>query len=325
MRVMDKQKRTPMDNSSISLTNDINNGINIGIIGLGAIGCLLRSQIPSNANVYALPRNSALKEVDFQLDDQYQSTQYTTPVWHNEPLDVVVVCCKASQCLAALDLWGEAINQDCQIVLLQNGMGQQALVAAKYPRNAIFAASTTEGAYKKSQHHIVHAGQGSTQWGYFSGGEFAQDPPISLKLDINTLKGDHKYHNSITEVLFAKLAVNAVINPLTVKHNCKNGTLVSDSKINQELEELCLETQQFYSAMQWPLSFDLTERVKSIATLTAENVSSMLQDVQAQRETEIEFINGYLINKALLTDYPLPKHQQLLIDILSLKHKRHSS
>jgi len=312
---MDKQNSTPMNNSSAPL----NDGINIGIIGLGAIGCLFRSQIPSDINVYALPSDPALKKIDFKLDDQCQSTQFTTPVWQNETLDVVVICCKATQCLAALDLWEKAINQDCQIVLLQNGMGQQELVAAQYPKNALFAASTTEGAYKKSQQHVVHAGQGITQWGYFSGGMLTQDTHPPLKLNINTLKGEHKWHPSIEEVLFAKLAINAVINPLTVKHNCKNGALVSDSRLNQELAALAVETQQFYTAMQWPLAFDLTERVKSIATLTAENISSMLQDVRAQRETEIEFINGYLINKALLIDYPLPKHQQLLTAIQSLQ------
>ena len=320
---MDKQNRTPVNNSSAPLKG----GISIGIIGLGAIGCLFRSQIPSSANVYALPRNSALKEIDFQLDDQYQSTQYTTPVWQNEPLDVVVVCCKATQSLAALDLWKKAISQDCQIVLLQNGMGQQELVAAQYPHNALFAASTTEGAYKKSSQHIVHAGQGITQWGYFSGGCFSegcfsegkltQEGYPALKLDINTLKGEHKWHPNIEEVLFAKLAVNAVINPLTVKHDCKNGILINDPVINRELEALCEETQNLYTAMSWPLAFDLTERVKSIANLTAENVSSMLQDVRSMRETEIDFITGYLITKAQLIDYELPNHLALFKSIKS--------
>jgi 2-dehydropantoate 2-reductase len=310
---MDKQNRAPVNNSSAPL----NDGISIGIIGLGAIGCLFRSQIPSDINIYALPSDPALKEIDFQLDDQYQSTQYTTPVWQNETLDVVVVCCKATQCLAALSLWQKAINQDCQIVLLQNGMGQQELVAAQYPKNALFAASTTEGAYKKSPQHVVHAGQGITQWGYFSGGKLTQDSPLSLKLDINTLKGEHKWHHNIEEVLFAKLAVNAVINPLTVKHNCKNGILINDPIIYRELEALCEETQNLYTAMHWPLAFDLTERVKSIARLTAENVSSMLQDMRAMRETEIDFITGYLITKAQLIDYELPKHLPLFKSIKS--------
>ena len=203
-------------------------------------------------------------------------------------------------------------------------MGQQELVAAQYPHNALFAASTTEGAYKKSSQHIVHAGQGITQWGYFSGGCFSenkltQEGSPALKLDINTLKGEHKWHPNIEEVLFAKLAVNAVINPLTVKHNCKNGILINDPVINRELEALCEETQNLYTAMHWPLAFDLTERVKSIANLTAENVSSMLQDVRSMRETEIDFITGYLITKAQLIDYELPKHVPLFKSIKSLQ------
>lgn len=314
--------------------NDLNNSVvhssplNVGIIGLGAIGCLVGSQMPNHYNLYALPSKPNLKNIHFQLDEPEHSNHYSIPVWQNEPLDVIIICCKATQCLSAISLWKNAISDHSQIVLLQNGMGQHELIASKFPNNDIFAASTTEGAYKKdhaqshSRQHIVHAGQGITQWGYYSGPAMptksSNQAQPKFKLEISQLTGQHKWHHNIAEVLFAKLALNVVINPLTVIHNCKNGDLLNDSARIQELEDLCEETEKFFTAMQWPLSEDLTKKVKSVATLTANNISSMLQDIQACRETEINFINGYLINKARAINYSLPLHERLLAYINSL-------
>lgn len=310
--------------------------LNIGIIGLGAIGCLLSSQMPKDINVFALPSNPNLSHVDFQLNQRDQNSHYSFPVWKHEKLDVIIICCKATQCLSALEIWQEAIDPLCQIVLLQNGMGQHELVASKLISNTIFAASTTEGAYKKSgtdknnKQQIVHAGEGVTHWGYYSGPNKSsitdntsipsKNSKPTLKLDISHLKGQHKWHDHIEEVLFAKLALNTVINPLTVKHNCHNGDLIQNPDILQELVELCKETEEFFTTMQWPMNFNLLDKVKSVAQLTANNISSMLQDVKAERETEIDFINGYLLNQANTINYDLPLNQKLFEHTKSFIH-----
>jgi 2-dehydropantoate 2-reductase len=294
-----------------------NSSLNIGIVGLGAIGCLLRSQIPQDFNVFALPSNPNLNDVNFQIDENGQSSQYSVPVWHDEILDVIIICCKATQCLAALDLWQDAINDQSQIVLLQNGMGQHQIVASSLPNNTIFSASTTEGAFKKSAQHIVHAGQGITHWGYYSGPSEGSKTP--LKLDISQLKGQHEWHNTIEDVLLAKLALNSIINPLTVKYDCHNGDLIKNPDRLKELEDLCKETDVFFTKMQWTLDFDLTDRVKTVAKLTAKNRSSMLQDIHAHRKTEVDYINGYLLNKANKISHHLPLHQKLFDHIKSLQ------
>jgi 2-dehydropantoate 2-reductase len=290
--------------------------LNIGIIGFGAIGCLLSSQISHHINVFALPSDQNLTTISFKMIEGDSHKQLSFPVWQDEVLDVVILCCKATQCQLALDLWQDAIHKDSQIVLLQNGMGQHEQVQTRFPNHVIFAASTTEGAYKKDKHTVIHAGQGVTQWGYYSSSNSSSSIP--LKLDISQLIGSHQWSDNIESVLIAKLALNAIINPLTVKYNCQNGALVNDPIITQELKILCDETDAFFNAMQWPLDFDLTEKVKTVAQLTATNNSSMLQDIRAKRETEIDFINGYLLRQAKIIDFALPSHQTLFDSIKSL-------
>lgn len=282
--------------------------LNIGIIGLGAIGCLISSQLPSASKIYALPRktNNHSASISFQLRRENNNQTYQWPIWQDEVLDIVLVCCKASQCDQALQQWHTAVGPETQIVLLQNGLGQHDTLRRAFPHNSIFAASTTEGAFRSQPNLITHAGIGQTQWGFY-GGE-AQE----LKLPLALLEGDHQWANNIQQVLLDKLAINAVINPLTVKYQCKNGELLTHTQAFNDLTLLCEETEIFFHSMGWPLSFKLFEKAQLIAQLTANNFSSMLQDVQNERSTEIDFINGYLLNKATENNLALPLSQSLV-------------
>jgi 2-dehydropantoate 2-reductase len=51
---------------------------------------------------------------------------------------------------------------------------------------------------------------------------------------------------------------------------------------------------------------DPVERVKQVATMTATNHSSMLQDVLGQRPTEIEAINGKIVEEGQALGIPTP-------------------
>lgn len=285
--------------------NNDHSKISIGILGLGAIGCLISSQLPKSCNCFALLRNEA-RQIDFSVFHQNKSKNYKLPAWQGESLDIVIICCKATQTLAALSQWRSAINPDTQLVILQNGFGQQEQVHNLFPQNTVFAASTTEGANKKSRFEINHAGVGITQWGYFAG------PKSKLKLSLHQLEGVHQAHTQIKRVLLDKLAINSVINPLTVKYNCSNGELLTNKIAFTELKQLCVEIESVFHEMDWPLSFNLLERSQQVAQQTGKNISSMLQDVRNSQETEIDYINGYLINKATENNIELPLNQTLI-------------
>ena len=51
---------------------------------------------------------------------------------------------------------------------------------------------------------------------------------------------------------------------------------------------------------------------------TAQNRSSMLQDVLAGRKTEIEFINGHMLRTARRLDVDAPLNQELLQEVIAL-------
>lgn len=292
--------------------------IRLGILGLGSIGCLIASQLPSSINTYALS-NSPDQPFSFAIQQNDVTQPYELEAWSGEKLTILIICCKASQTLSAIKQWQDAINEHTQIVLLQNGYGQHEKVAKMFPNNTLFAASTTEGANRITQRLIHYAGVGLTQWGYFSG------PQNELKLELTDLAGQHQINPDIKQVLIDKLAINAVINPLTVKYNCANGELIQKPMAHIEFKKLCSEVEALFSQLNWSLSFDLFERTKQVAQLTSHNISSMLQDYRRGNTTEIEYINGYLVNKAKEYELPLPINEALLKDILNRNFSLESS
>lgn len=310
----------PNSSTTIPASNKPSNPatFNIGILGLGSIGCLIASQLltsqqPRPVKLFALTRTREA-QFDFILDNDIGSNHYQLPVWKetagtingSAALDVLIVCVKASQTLNALAQWAAAIDTNTQIVLLQNGLGQHDQVLKLLANNTLFAATTTEGANRVSRHHVKHAGHGMTQWGYYAG------PKQPLILDLSQLVGEHVYNHDIKQALLDKLAINAVINPLTVKYNCPNGDLLTAPEAFSEFRLLCAEIEKALRTLGLSLSFSLFERAQQVAKITQDNISSMLQDVRNQQETEIDFINQYLIQQAKTFKLDLPINQSLV-------------
>lgn len=270
---------------------------NIGIIGLGAMGTLWASRLSKLHQTFALPKTSDSDPlIDRKLIHLDSSSEVLKiPIWNSDSplLDIIIVCTKASATLDALISWQSSMSKNCQIVLIQNGMGQHDKVCQKFPTHPIFAASTTEGAFKQSSDVIVHAGSGQTIWGHIATPCFPDH--VDLAININEISGIQISTDSIQQILLDKLAINAVINPLTVYHNCKNGELVKELAFHQNLVNLANEVEQFLLKKEKSLSFCLAEKATEVANLTGNNTSSMKQDVMAKRLTEIDYISGYLL------------------------------
>lgn len=178
----------------------------------------------------------------------------------------------------------------------------------------------SHGLYSPSTFSIIHAGFGSVLIGASPTresshvGETQTDSETSPQtsryllrqiLDAPVLSGKEIPITELLQAQFEKLVINAMINPLSVVFDCLNGELFGKPKILQWMRLLLYETASILKSLpelrDYPDSKILfsPERLEKIvllvASMTAENKSSMLQDVRAGRETEINYINGYLV------------------------------
>lgn len=285
----------------------------ISILGAGAIGQLLAHKLTEAS-------------IDCQLivrgDNQYHSEQWALvrqehQTYHEIPVKTASncgelrhlwLCVKTSQLESALDSVKDSISSSTQIVLFQNGMGNDNVALQYVSSEQIYFASNTHGAFRSGTQTVTYAGEGSVTFGRLAQG--SQPEWLTDKL----LKAlDATWHDDIRSVLWQKLFINAVVNPLTALYQCKNGELLDADKQSRVLA-LINENRQVAKALKLDIADNLKEVTLQVIKSTANNQSSMLQDVLNQQTTEINAINGYLLDQASSLGVAVPHHWRLWSD-----------
>ncbi|MDO6444034.1 2-dehydropantoate 2-reductase [Marinobacter sp. 2_MG-2023] len=228
-----------------------------------------------------------------------------------ENVKLLVVTTKAGDTLTALNDWLPYIPEHTPVVLFQNGLGSQQAVAERWSQRPILAASTTEGANRPSQDVLVHAGAGDTWVGALTASAAEHVTDVVQQLAATGLRVHAE--DKILQRLWQKLVVNAGINPFTALLDCPNGDILGSPLYQQNVDGLCSEIslllQAETSEAVEPLV--LRERIEKVARNTAGNTSSMRADVIAGRKTEIDFINGYLVQCGERHGIATPVNQML--------------
>lgn len=106
-----------------------------------------------------------------------------------------------------------------------------------------------------------------------------------------------------------RLAINAIINPLTVVFDCLNGALLHNLNATKVIKLLLWETSQVIRALpglqQFPTKdFRFSEEslynlVVKVARRTQESTSTMLNDLRRGIPTEIDYMNGWVVQKGV--------------------------
>ena len=286
----------------------------IGILGAGSLGRLLGAMLPAGGIAFiARPGEPTGASVDYRFRPfKGPESQVRIPFLQpgDEP-ELILVTTKAGD---TLDAVAGVINQfaiDTPILLFQNGLGSQQAVAKRWPERPILAASTTEGANRPESGLLVHAGTGDT-WV----GPMTSPAKVTVRKAVTMLAtSGMKIHpeTDIVQRLWQKLIINAGINPYTAILDCPNGKILDAPLYQSTIDQLCLELSQLMDAAvrirQTPDA--LRERIEQVARNTAGNTSSMRADVQRGRQTEIDFINGYVAKLGKELGIETPVNQML--------------
>ncbi|MDM7860044.1 2-dehydropantoate 2-reductase [Alteromonas sp. ASW11-36] len=270
----------------------------VHIVGSGALGSVLAAQaVNKGYPVVNRPRNTPVRQVT--LLDKRQ-VELTLPQHHwpedNSP-QLVVLPLKSYQIEAALTQYEAHFCTNTQVLLVHNGMLDWSQSALDQKPYQLYAASTSIAAFKPSPTTAVQTGEGET----FIGTLQSQAEPASLEYlntVCNDLFGDSSISIDIRRTQWQKLTINSLINPLTAIHGFRNGELLNP-RWQPQLQLVANEL----SILACKQGFDespasILGRAQQVMQRTAENFSSMQQDVALGRPTEIDAINGYALSIA---------------------------
>lgn len=283
------------------------------VLGAGALGSLWAARLAEAGATVRIILRSAQRLADYQraggltLTADDLSRLYAIPAElpdASEPIQRLLVACKAYDAEAAVAQVASRLSSGCEILLLQNGLGSQQAIAERWPQARCIFVSSTEGAYREDNFHVVFAGRGQNWLGDSNGGS----APAWLD-ELNRAGIPQTWSSDILARLWRKLALNCAINPLTVLHDCRNGELLQH---REQLAELCEELVELLEASGQPsAASDLQGEVLRVIDATAANYSSMYQDVRLGRRTEIAYLLGHACRSADSLGLALPRLHEL--------------
>ncbi|MHC1725350.1 MAG: ketopantoate reductase family protein [Syntrophobacteraceae bacterium] len=305
--------------------------MHILILGAGAIGSLLGARLSnSDASISLFSTDRAHMEAIGQrgleieeLDGTVRNVSLTT-CFERDGLpcnpDLVLVVVKTYSTEAAVTSVRSLCSPSTVFLTLQNGIGNWELIADVAGKEAVLAGSTAQGATLLGPGRIRHGGNGPTYIGEPTGPSSARVERIVELFRSAGLVAESS--DNVARLIWEKLIVNVGINAITGLTGIRNGFIAE----MQEASNLCTSAVEeaiiIARAKGFPIGFDMVKRVLGVSRATARNRSSMGQDVDRKKRTEIDAINGAIVRFGKEAKIPTPVNQTLtsLVKVLEANY-----
>jgi len=214
-------------------------------------------------------------------------------------------------------------DEESAFLTLQNGVGNEEVLRAHFPDERIIGGVTSHGITFQEPGQIIHAGKGETVIGAI---RREGDPLAKEVSELFTDAGiETRVTRNICGEVWAKLIVNAAINPITAITGLKNGQVPELPELAETVKGVVGEAEETARAAGIRLpGCNMLEKTFGVLRSTADNRSSMLQDILNGKRTEIDSINGAVVRYAerLGRDVPLNRTLTALVKAIEGKENR---
>ncbi len=289
----------------------------VAIIGTGALASFFAARLDGLAQVALVgswPAQLAALADGFILqhlnghETRHQVTAVADP-GNLPPADVVLVLVKSAQTTAAAQRARPLPPSGGLVVTLQNGLGNREKLTAALPDCIVAQGVVTLGATLLRPGVVRHAGAGSIHLAAPQPEHVQFAPLVAL---LRQAGMDVQVGSDVDGLVWGKLAVNAAINPLTAVLGVPNGALTTRPERLRVLAAAAQEVAAVAAAQGIALPFaDAAAEALRVANNTFHNRSSMLQDVENGRTTEIDAICGAVVRAGQAVGVPTPVNAQL--------------
>ncbi len=235
------------------------------------------------------------------------------------PADLIIVFVKCYHTETAVRQAAPMMGPETVVLSLQNGWGNAAVISKLIGPERLLVGVSYHSAVLLAAGHVLHAGQGPTYLGEMNG---AMSPRVKAITELFGSAGlaITPSTNVLTEI-WSKLALNAVTLPTSASIRVTADKLLQSSEMEGLMQALLTEVVAVANAQNIPLNFDERwEAISSLLKRLAPNTKgSMLQDVERRNQTEIDVINGAIIEAGQRFGIKTPYNHSMLCLIKALE------
>jgi 2-dehydropantoate 2-reductase len=295
------------------------------IVGCGAVGSLFAAHLAQvdDVEVWAYdvvaPHVEAINRSGLKLVGEAEITgavRATTDAAELPPCEFGIVATKSMYTRAAIEASAHAFA-DGAVASVQNGVGNEEVIAEHVER---VIRGTTFPAGRVLEPGVVHMDtRGDTWLGPFEPKPASMDAVTRLAEAITAGGMNTKALPDARGAQWTKLIFNAATNPLGALTRLTHGRLCELPDTRRLITQLVDEGKAVADSLGITLDSDPDELVDHAAKVAYEHRASMLQDVLAERATEVDALNGGIVRFGDEQGVPTPMNQAIAALIKGLE------
>lgn len=283
------------------------------IIGTGALACLFAAKLAPITAVTMLGSwregVRALQEFGVRLVDEHGENAYRVQAIDNPSqcsgFRHALVLVKSWQTEQAAQQLRQCLQVDGIALTLQNGHGNLEKLQSALGAERASLGVTTTGATLLGPGRVKAGGKGATHL-------VLQRKLIPIATMLRAADFELIEAHDLDSLVWGKLVINAGINPLTAILGVTNGELLEHSHAYALMKAAAEEAAAVAHALGVELPYeDPIAQVAEVAARTAQNTSSMLQDLMRAAPTEIDAIAGAIVDEGARKNVATPVNKIL--------------
>jgi 2-dehydropantoate 2-reductase len=293
--------------------------VRVAVVGCGAVGSLFAANLATLDDVevwaYDLARDhvEAIERDGLRLvgaGEVHARLRATTDASALPPCDFGIVATKAMHTAPAIAATAHAFADGC-VATVQNGIGNEEVLAEHVER---VIRGTTFPAGKLLEPGVVQWDvKGDTTLGPFEG-KPAPLAEVERLADACTRGGmPAKAVEDARGPQWRKVIFNAATNPLGALTGLTHGRVCEQPPLRRLASQLVDEGKAVAAAQGIVLDADPEELIDHAARpdVAYDHKASMLQDVEARRQTEVDYLNGGIARFGREHGVPTPMHEAI--------------
>ena len=295
----------------------------IVIIGAGAMGCLYGAYLSRNHEVImldsfdkqveAINQNGITVLEEDGREENFKNVKACISGEYKEAADLVVVFVKSTFTEDALRDNKKLFGDKTLVMTLQNGAGNDRKIAKYVNKKNIIIGTSKHNSVNMGGGKVRHSGSGETTIGSNLENNKNLDK-IQAILEECGFKVEKT--NDIQRVIWSKLFVNLSINTFTAITRSPIGSMIENKYAWDFAEKMICEAVDVAEADGTHFSYrEVLNMVHHVCEDAGKGYSSMSQDVMNCRLTEIDAINGAIVEQAKLYNVKV-HYNSLIVDLI---------
>lgn len=291
----------------------------IAVLGAGAMGSLYGGMLSHAGHEVVLidvseAHINAVNQKGLLIDGPEKKINVRVPAFLAPEVkgtfELILLFTKTIYSRSALDSVKHLIGPDTWMLSLQNGLGNDTLIAEYLPQDRVIIGTTDFPSTFVAPGEIRSRGRGTTK--IMSANGVYSDTVSKIADALNEGGFNCVVSEDVFVAIWEKVAFNSAMNAITATTRLKLGYVGASEEGRELAFEVAREVLSVASAKGIKADID---RVLAVMDKDfrdhADHKPSMLQDVLAKRQTEADFINGAAVGEAQRLGMRIPATETL--------------